>query len=91
MSDGTVDFVLDGARASLNVGETVYIPSGTTFKFDFTSRFAKVYVFSNGAGLNELYPRLGEKYQGEVIPEKAGEWDAKKLDDFQAEFGYKLV
>ena len=90
VSDGSVAFTLNGTKMVLNVGETIYIPQGTTFKFDFATRFAQVYVFTNGAGLSELMIKAGESCKLEVPPEKSAAVDIAKLDGLKKELGFEL-
>jgi quercetin dioxygenase-like cupin family protein len=89
VSDGSVAVTLDGAETTLNVGETVYIPQGTRFKLEFVSRFAQVYVFTNGVGLSEVMIEAGEKYSGETPPEKAKASDGKVLEGLGSQFGFR--
>lgn len=90
VSDGSVEFTVSGSITLLSPGETIYIPSGTGFRFDFTSKFAKTYVFSNGAGISELFCKLGQDYAPGLIPEEVAPWNAKNLHDLQQDYGYKL-
>lgn len=90
VSDGAIEFTVNGSQTILSTGETIFIPQGTTFKFHFAARFAKTYVFSNGAGLNELLPKLGTNYEETLPPEKAGRWDPERLEELKGEFRYKL-
>lgn len=74
----------------LAAGELAYIPAGTPFRFDYASRFAKAYVFSNGGGLLELLQRFAEPYQGTILPEKESQWDGSELDHLGSQFGYSI-
>lgn len=89
ISDGYVDFTVEGSRTRLAVGETLYIPSGTPFGFQFASKLAKAYVFCNG-GLSELLYRVGREYTPPLIPGKEAEWDVRELSRFEKELGYTL-
>lgn len=91
IADGTVHFTVDGAEGTLSVGETLFIPAGTAFRFDFASALAKMYVFANGAGLVELLCALGTGYIAPVIPEQAREWDPEGLVRLGKDFGYAVV
>ncbi|GAB7346324.1 hypothetical protein MBLNU457_5041t1 [Dothideomycetes sp. NU457] len=63
--EGAIDIKIgDDGTSRLNAGELCYIPAGVSFKFDYTSRFAKAYVFSNGGGLIETLIKLGRSYDG---------------------------
>ncbi len=88
--DGRMDFVVNGARGSLAAGETLFIPAGMKFCFEFCSSLAKMYVFSNGGGLVELLCKLGMVYQAPVLPAKAAAWDSSSLSKYEKELGYSL-
>ena len=91
VSDGQVTFTLDGEQEMvLNVGETIYIPAGTRFKFEFVSRFAQVYCFTNGKGISDLMMGVGERCELEVPPEKAGAIDDGKVQYLVKELGCEL-
>ena len=80
VSDGYVDFTVEGSRARLAVGETLYITSGRPFSFQFASKLAKAYFFCNGGGLSELLCRAGKEV----------EWDASEYSRFEKELRYTL-
>lgn len=88
--DGSIKFTVNGTSSVLQVGETVYIPRGTAFKFEYVSRLAKAYVFSNAAGLVELLCRVGKTHEHSVIPEKAGESDLQQIEALGEELNFKL-
>jgi len=88
ISEGSMKFEVDGAQAHLATGETLFVPSGSKFKFWYVSRFAKAYVFSNGGGLVEIMTKLGEHYEPPLIPEDAPCFDRSKLSDIQAAVGF---
>jgi quercetin dioxygenase-like cupin family protein len=90
VSDGYVDFTVEGSRTRLAVGETLYIPSGTPFSFQFASKLAKAYFFCNGGGLSELLCRAGREYTPPLIPGKEMESDASELSRFEKELRYML-
>ena len=60
-------------ESTLHAGELAYVPAGTAFRLEVSSRLARVYVFCSGPGLVELMRELGEAYEGPVVPEKAEE------------------
>jgi mannose-6-phosphate isomerase-like protein (cupin superfamily) len=88
--DGRVDFVVNGAKGSLATGETLFIPAGIEFCFEFSSCLAKMYVFSNGGGLVELLCKLGMEYQAPVLPVKAAAWDSSNLSRYGKKLDYSL-
>ena len=90
VSDGAVAFTLRGTETVLSVGETIYIPQGSVFKFEFVTRFAQVYVFTNGVGLSELMIRAGKGCKIEIPPEKATPVEAAKLGDLKKELGFEF-
>ena len=90
--DGQVAFVIDGACRRLHAGELVYIPKDSAFRFTVMSRFAKLFVFSNGGGMVELLRALGKTYGDSVLPEQPQSWDKEQLERLQPSFGgMKLV
>lgn len=94
VADGYLDFSLSGSKEQtrLGVGETVYIPAGTSFRFDFASKFAKVYVFANGTGIVKLLCSLGKLYPGTIPPEteETWEWDAAKIDGMKELIAFEI-
>jgi quercetin dioxygenase-like cupin family protein len=90
VADGTMKFTVDGAKGILAVGETLFIPAGMEFSFEFASALAKMYVFANDSGLVELLCKLGREYAAPVLPEKALDWDVRSLSKFAEEFGYAV-
>lgn len=75
----------------VSAGELVYVPKDTKFTLEFASRYAKVYVFANGAGLNGLLQSLGKDFQQPTLPEKAISWDESKLESVASEVGLQLA
>ena len=90
--EGAIDIQIgkDGV-SRLNAGELCYIPAATSFKFNYASRFAKAYVFSNGGGLMETLIKLGKPYDVDIIPEKEASWDVSELEHLGSEFGYSMA
>lgn len=96
VEEGAIDITLDGdvtGSARLTSGDVVYIPADTAFKFDFATRYAMLYAFSNSGGLIELLRDVGEEFADPIPPEKAEKWDESKLDSaaLQEEHGYVLI
>ena len=91
VTDGHIDFAIEGSMARLAAGETLFIPSGTVFSFRFASKLAQAYIFSNGGGLVELMIKLGKEYAPPLIPEKEMDWDSSGLSRFENELGYTLA
>ncbi len=90
VSDGSVIFSLNSTETVLNVGETIYIPQGTVFRFEFATRFAQVYVFTNGVGLSELLIKVGESCKLEVPPEKAKPVSTAAFGGLKKDLGFEL-
>jgi len=90
--DGSITFhVGDQEPTTLHAEELVYIPAGTEFRFDYASRSAKAYIFSNGGGLVELLTKLGIDYKGPIIPEKEAQWDGQAFSGQENLFSYEMV
>lgn len=92
--DGSVSFHLDGsiAPSKLAAGELIYVPKGTAFRFQATSRVSKMYSFASGAGLTEVLCKLGKVYGETVLPEEknVGKVDAGALERLGPEFGFTI-
>lgn len=87
VSEGNIEFHIDGSSTNLHAGELVYIPKDIAFRFKIISRFAKMYCFCNGGGVIELLQQLGMDYDIPVIPEKAEPWNGEELSKVQSLFG----
>lgn len=91
VAEGTVRFTIEGASANLSAMETVYVPAGKEFSFEVTSNLGSVYVFANGGGIIELLVKLGSEYKAVLIPEKAGEFDAARIEGFGKDLGFTMA
>lgn len=90
ISDGSMDFVVDGAEAHLTAGETLFVPANSKFRFSYVGRFAKAYLFSNGGGLIDILDRVGEQYTPPLIPETLISYDSSRVHELQEELGFVL-
>jgi len=87
--EGSVEFQLDSyAPSKLSAGEMIYVPKGTAFRFQSTSRFSKMYAFASGAGVMEVLCKLGKEHKTTILPEKAESSDIAALEALQPEFGF---
>lgn len=88
---GSVEFHLDSSAPSkLAVGELIYVPKGTAFRFEAKSRNTKMYAFANGGGLVEVFCKLGKEYKSPIAPEKADLVDIGALEALQPRFGFSF-
>lgn len=78
--DGQLQLTMGDQEAALNVGETAYIPKGTSFSLRLRSRHTKFYIFASGIGLVGLLCELGHSYQQTIPPETAVAWDRQSMD-----------
>lgn len=58
----------------LHEGETAVIPAGQPFALDFASRYVRVWSFTDGDGIEALVHRLGQRFDGVVLPDKPLDW-----------------
>jgi quercetin dioxygenase-like cupin family protein len=90
VAEGTVKFTIDGAVGNLSSMDTVYIPAGKEFNFEFTSSLGSAYVFANGGGVVDLLVKLGKEYKAPLIPEKAEDFDVSRLSGLEKELGFTV-
>jgi mannose-6-phosphate isomerase-like protein (cupin superfamily) len=60
-------------------GETVVIPSGTSFSLEFDSRFVRVISFASGDGIEALIQQAGSPWKEVLLPDKVDVSDESKL------------
>lgn len=89
--DGVMKLTIDGSEAKTTVGETTFVPAGTSWSFEAESVYARVYVFANGGGVGEILTSVGEKYEFTSVPAEAGSWDESKLKSLEAELSFVVV
>ncbi|PYH41675.1 uncharacterized protein BP01DRAFT_418546 [Aspergillus saccharolyticus JOP 1030-1] len=86
VQEGTLIVSLkDQADTEFREGETAVIPAGQAFALKFASRFVRVWSFTDGDGIETLIHRVGQKYEGAVIPDQVPEWDAADVKSVAAE------
>lgn len=56
-------------------GETAVIPAGQPFALDFASRYVRVWSFADGDGIETLVHRLGQRFDGVVLPDQPLDWN----------------
>jgi len=86
---GSVEFQLDSyAPSKIHAGEMIYVPKGTAFRYQATSRFSKMYVFASGPSIVEVLCKLGKEHKTTILPEKAEDSDTAALEALQPELGF---
>ncbi|RAL14276.1 RmlC-like cupin [Aspergillus homomorphus CBS 101889] len=86
VQEGTLIVSLEGqSDTEFREGETAVIPAGQAFALKFASRFVRVWSFTDGDGIETLIQRVGQKYEGAVLPDEAREWDAADVKSVAAE------
>jgi len=91
VAQGKISFTVAGKTAVLSEFETLFIPAGTEFSFNYSSRLAKAYVFANGGGLVEVFLKLGKDYAPALMPETEEALDISSLPDLERELSFRLV
>lgn len=88
---GSVNLQIGNSEVSkLSAGEIAYIPAGSEFKFEYATRFAKAYVFSNGSGVLDALTKVGQSSQAIIPPEKEAAFDASELKKLGESHGFTL-
>lgn len=89
--DGEFEISIDDTCTTVRAYETIYIPKAMSFSIKIVSRFAKAYVFANGAGLVETLMAVGQSYTQAIVPEKEARSVASKLSTVASQMGLELV
>ncbi|KAH8600725.1 RmlC-like cupin domain-containing protein [Bisporella sp. PMI_857] len=91
--EGVVAVAISGEESKILPGETVFVPSGTGWKINAESVFAKVYIFANGGGLGEVSQRVGQQYEFAVVPEESDikSWKVEDLNGLQQDLKFTVV
>lgn len=66
---GSFTLTVQGEKAVVTAGETVFVPAGAEFSLLATGRYSAAYVFASGGGLVEFLIGLGEEYGSQIIAE----------------------
>lgn len=93
VQEGTLVVRLKDSSSSSSVfreGETVVIPAGQSFALDFASRYVRVWSFTDGDGIETLVHRLGQPFDGVVLPDQALDWDSTRTAGIAASLGVHL-
>jgi mannose-6-phosphate isomerase-like protein (cupin superfamily) len=92
-AEGIMELTIGGKSVACGVGETVFIPAGTAWKFEAKSLFAKAYVFANGSGIGEVLTSVGKDYTFAVSPEVADveSWDESKVKELEGSLGFTIA
>jgi mannose-6-phosphate isomerase-like protein (cupin superfamily) len=89
--DGVMKLTIDGSEASTTVGETTFVPAGTSWTIEAASLYARVYVFANGGGLGEILTRVGTKYEAPSVPSEVASWEEGAVAGLEAELGFSVL
>lgn len=79
------------AWSEVREGQTLVIAAGEAFRFEFGSRFVRVWSFTNGPGLEQLIQSAGSPHLGVVLPESAERWDESRFADTCKELSVSVV
>ncbi|TKA82663.1 hypothetical protein B0A55_01470 [Friedmanniomyces simplex] len=91
VTEGSVEFHIDASAPSRIVaGDVIFVPKGTAFRFQSTSRFSKLYVFASGGGLIEVLCKVGKGHASPILPEKAEGCNMRALEALQSGYGFSL-
>ena len=83
-------FTVGYSSQLLAQGESIFVPSGTSFKLEATTKFAACYCFANGGGLSEALVGVGVKYEGPVL-EAEQSWEFEKESWDEVETRLKVI
>jgi mannose-6-phosphate isomerase-like protein (cupin superfamily) len=89
--DGVMKVTIDGSEVKTTVGETTFVPAGTSWSFEVESTYARVYIFANGGGIGEILTTAGEKYEFPALPDEAASWEESKIKGLEAELSFSIV
>ncbi|PYH78106.1 RmlC-like cupin [Aspergillus uvarum CBS 121591] len=92
VQEGTLIVSLEGqSDTEFREGETAVIPAGQAFALKFASRFVRVWSFTDGDGIETLIHRVGQKYEGAVLPDEVREWDAADVESVVADLNMEIA
>ena len=77
VDDGVWKFTVGYSSQLVAQGESIFVPSGASFKVEAATKFAACYCFANGGGLSEALVGVGTKHEGPVL-EKEQSWEFEK-------------
>ncbi|KAH0167354.1 cupin domain-containing protein, partial [Aureobasidium melanogenum] len=86
---GSFRLTVDGQSSEISAGETIFVPAGQEFTLEVASRYAALYVFTNGGGLVEMLVGMGKGYDSQIIAEDFPT-DAGEVDGLQEKVGVKV-
>jgi mannose-6-phosphate isomerase-like protein (cupin superfamily) len=66
---GSFSVTVAGHTSMVRAGETIFVPAGQEFSLQAATRYAALYVFTNGGGLVEMLVGMGSQYQSQIIAE----------------------
>ncbi|RAK71414.1 RmlC-like cupin [Aspergillus fijiensis CBS 313.89] len=92
VQEGTLIVSLEGqSDTEFREGETAVIPAGQAFALKFASRFVRVWSFTDGDGIETLIHRVGQRYEGAVLPDEVREWDAADVKSVVADLNMEIA
>lgn len=80
MFDGVLKVYIDDLPASeVHPGEVCFLPANTSFRLEFASKYVRFWSFASGEGIEALIAEVGERYQGQALPDRMEPWDDSKV------------
>jgi len=86
---GSFRLTVAGKGSEISAGESIFVPAGQEFTLEAASRYAALYVFTNGGGLVELLVGKGKEYQSQIIAEEFPT-DVAEVDGLEEKVGVKV-
>ncbi|KAG9599955.1 cupin domain-containing protein, partial [Aureobasidium melanogenum] len=86
---GSFRLTVDGQSSEISAGETIFVPAGQEFTLEVASKYAALYVFTNGGGLVEMLVGMGREYGSQIIAEDFPT-DAGEVNGLQQKVGVKV-
>jgi hypothetical protein len=96
VQDGQVDVTInDAEQLPLRQFETAFLPAGTKFNIQISSRYAKAYIYSNPGGIVDVLYEAGKEHPHTLpncmIPDNAKPFDELKLHHLKGISTFELL
>lgn len=89
--EGAITIRVKGSTdQTVREGETAVLPGGHAFSLIFESKYARVWSFTSGNGIEALVHRLGTPFTGQVLPDQAWSLDQSRFEQICAEMGVQV-
>ena len=89
--EGALDVTVEGKTGHLIPGDSLFIPAGSRFSFDFAANFVETLFFSNGCGIAELFSVAGKACDSTAVPRTdTNEVEQHTLAACEERFGFTL-